>query len=93
MYDVYGIVKIEDIVVIKVKILYLWSHIIPSIPPKHAKTREPKDEHCVIAVHVSCAMGDTLCTMFWLFFAVVCSKKKKRKRRGCEVSHLLYYSS
>ena len=24
------------------------SHIIPSVPPKDVKTREPKDEHCVL---------------------------------------------
>ena len=35
----------------------MLSHIFVSlIPPKHAKTREPKDEHCVLwwtLVHVT----------------------------------------
>ena len=43
MYDVYGIVKIEKYSCNKGKILVFESRIIHSIPPKHAKTREPKD--------------------------------------------------
>ena len=46
MYDVYGIVK-KNIVIIKVKNFVSVSHIIPPILPKCPKTREPKDECCV----------------------------------------------
>ena len=45
MYDVYGIVKVEKYGNNKGK--KSVSHIIPPILPKCAKTREPKDEHCV----------------------------------------------
>ena len=48
MYNVYGIVKIEKYSCNEGKNLVFESHIIPSILPKHAKTREPKDEHCVL---------------------------------------------
>ena len=47
MYDVYGILKIEKYSNNKGKKFLSMSHIIPPILPKCAKTREPKDEHCV----------------------------------------------
>ena len=47
MYDVYGIVKVEIYGCYKGEHFVFESGIIPSIPPKHVKTRKPKDEHCV----------------------------------------------
>ena len=47
MYDAYGIVKIEKYTCNKGKNLVFESCVIPSILPKHAKTREPEDEYCV----------------------------------------------
>ena len=47
MYDVYGIVKVEKYSFNQGEYFVLESHIIPSIPPKCVKIREPKDKHCV----------------------------------------------
>ena len=47
MYYVYGIVKIEKYSCNKGEHFVFESSIIPPIPPKCAKTRKPKDEHCV----------------------------------------------
>ena len=48
MYDVYAIVKIEKYSTNEGKKFVSVIHIIPPIPPKCAKTREPKDECCVL---------------------------------------------
>ena len=48
MYNVYGIVKIEKYSCNKGKNFVFQSCIIPSIPPKCVKTREPKDKHGVL---------------------------------------------
>ena len=45
---VYGIVKVEIYSHNKSKYFVYSSHITYYIPPKCAKTREPKDEHCVL---------------------------------------------
>ena len=47
MHDVYGIVKLQKSSNNKGFIIVSVSHVIPSIPPKCAKTREPEDERCV----------------------------------------------
>ena len=47
MYDIYGIVKVNYNNYNKGEYFVSISHIIPLIPPKWAKTREPKDECCV----------------------------------------------
>ena len=48
MYYVYGIVKVVKYSCNKGEYFVFESHVIPSIPPKHAKTREPNDEHYVL---------------------------------------------
>ena len=48
MYDVYGIVKVEKYGNNKGKNFVSMSHVIPPIPPKCAKTREPKGKCCVL---------------------------------------------
>ena len=47
MYDIYGIVKVEYGNYNKGEYFVSVSHIFTLIPPKCAKTREPKDKHCV----------------------------------------------
>ena len=48
MYYIYGIVKVEKYDCNKGEYFVFESHITPSIPPKCAKIREPKDDHCVL---------------------------------------------
>ena len=48
MYDIYGIVKVDYYSCNKGEYFVSTSHVITLIPPKHAKTREPKEEHCVL---------------------------------------------
>ena len=48
MYVVYGIVKIEKYSCNKGEYFVSVCHVITLIPPKCAKTREPKDECCVL---------------------------------------------
>ena len=48
MYDVYGIVKVAKNSCNKGEYFVFESHIIPSIPPKCVKIREPEDEHYVL---------------------------------------------
>ena len=48
MYDVYGIVKIEKYSCNKDEHFVFESCVIPSILYKHVKTREPKDEQCIL---------------------------------------------
>ena len=48
MYDDYGIVKVEKYSCNKGEYFVSESHVIPPIPPKCVKTREPKDKHCVL---------------------------------------------
>ena len=48
MYDNYGIVKIEIYSYNKGEYFVSICHVIPYIPPKCVKTREPKDKHCVL---------------------------------------------
>ena len=47
MYDIYGIVKVKLYSYNKGEYFVSISHIIVSILPKCAKTREPKDKCCV----------------------------------------------
>ena len=46
LYDIYGIVEYSNYN--KGECLVSVSHVLTSIPPKCAKTREPEDEHCVL---------------------------------------------
>ena len=48
MYNIYGIVKVENYSCNKGEYFVSVSHIITLILPKCTKTREPKDEHCVL---------------------------------------------
>ena len=47
MYDIYGIVKVEYNSYNKGEYFVSISHVITSITPKCAMTREPEDDHCV----------------------------------------------
>ena len=47
LYDVYGIVKVENYSCNKGEIFVFTICVITLILPKCVKTREPKDEHCV----------------------------------------------
>ena len=47
MYDIYGVVKVEQYSY-NIGVYFAFvSLIITLIPPKCANTRKPKDEHCV----------------------------------------------
>ena len=48
MYDIYGIVKVEDNSCNKGEYFVCISHVITLIPPKCVKSIEPEDEHCVL---------------------------------------------
>ena len=48
MCDICGILKVEYSSYNKDKYFVSISHIITLILPKCAKTREPKDEHCIL---------------------------------------------
>ena len=50
MYDIYGIVKVDSYSCNKGEYFVSISHVINLIPPKCAKTREPKDEPLCIVV-------------------------------------------
>ena len=52
MYDIYGIVKVEQYSYNKGEYFVSISHVITLMLPKCAKTREPEDEHCVLTVHL-----------------------------------------
>ena len=58
---VYGIVKIEIYSYNKeVSILYTVVMFPSYIPPKQAKTSEPKDEHCVLCTYTSNNIHDPI---------------------------------
>ena len=48
MYDIYGIVKVDYYSCNKCEYFVSISDVIILIPPKCAKTRKPKDKHCVL---------------------------------------------
>ena len=48
MCDICGILKVEYSSYNKGEYIVSISHIITLILPKCAKTREPKDEHCIL---------------------------------------------
>ena len=48
MYDIYGNVKVETCRNNKGECFVSIGHVIILIPPKCARTIEPKDEHCVL---------------------------------------------